>query len=386
MRDVSKVSHGFVDEAASQEDSGIEREDIEGTAQDATEIKEPFDPTAITIDTKNPTIDLIMKRIDRGEIDLNPDFQRYSGIWDRTRQSQLIESLLLRIPIPVFYMAADKEDRWQVVDGLQRLDTLKSFILTRSLTLHGMEYLKDFRGCTYERLPRPMQRRIDETQLSCHVIQPGTPPKVMFNVFKRINTGGKPLLPQEIRHAVNPGTAREFINALAKDDTFLEATDHSVKAKRMADRECVLRFVAFYRHLKDYSGNLDEFLVTAMKRLNDTSNDDLMQLSRDFRNAMRLAVELFGTDAFRRPSTPRDTRRKLINKPLFESWSVNLANFREPVLRQRLIERREQVRSGFAELMADEEFEQSIGIATQVAKRVRTRFGRIRDLLQEIAT
>ena len=183
MIEVPDLSPAIVRSDAEDDNSGTEMENVEGSSQDGTDIKEPFDPTAIKIDTKNPTIDLIMKRIDQGEIDLNPDFQRHSGIWDRTRQSQLIESLLLRIPIPVFYMAADKEDRWQVVDGLQRLDTLQSFILAKKLTLHGMEYLEDFRGCTYDCLPRPMQRRIDETQLSCHIIQPGTPPKVMFNVF-----------------------------------------------------------------------------------------------------------------------------------------------------------------------------------------------------------
>lgn len=366
-------------EVASDE---VEQENVEGSSEAGTDIKDPFDPTAIKIDTKNPTIDLIIKRIDQGEIDLNPDFQRNSGIWNRTRQSRLIESLLLRVPIPVFYMAADKEDRWQVVDGLQRLDTLKKFILTKELILHGLEYLKDFQGYLYDQLPRPMQRRIDETQLSCHIIQPGTPPTVMFNVFKRINTGGMPLLPQEIRHALNPGSAREFINALAKDKTFLEATDHSVSSKRMADRECVLRFVAFYRNLEEYGGNLDDFLVTAMKSLNDTSNGHLIRLREDFRNAMRLAVKLFGSDAFRRPSM--DTRRKPINKPLFESWSVNLAYIREPRMRDRLVERKEQVRNGFAMLMKDDDFEQSISIGTQWSTRVSIRFGRIEELLRRV--
>lgn len=385
MRDLSNVSQALVEEAANQDDSGTERENFEGPSQAGTEIKEPFDPTAIKIDTTNPTIDLIMKRIDQEEIDLNPDFQRDPGIWDRTRQSRLIESLLLRIPIPVFYMAANKEDRWQVVDGLQRLDTLKSFILAKELTLHGLEYLDIFEGCTYDRLPRPMQRRIEETQLSCHVIQPGTPPAVMFNVFKRINTGGKPLLPQEIRHALNPGPARVFINQLAKDSTFLEATDHSVSSKRMADRECVLRFVAFYRYLEEYRGNLDEFLVTAMSSLNDTPDGDLTRLREDFRNAMKLASVLFGGDAFRRPSRLIGSRRKPINKPLFESWSVNLARFKEPRMRDRLIERRQQIESEYEDLMKDDEFEQSISIGTQWATRVRIRFKRIRDLLQRVS-
>ena len=240
-------------------DQGVEHENLEGTTDTDANIKDPFDPTTIKIDTKNITVDLIIRRIERKEIDLNPDFQRNSGIWDRTRQSRLIESLLLRIPIPVFYMAADSRDNWQVVDGLQRLDTLKSFVLDRQLKLQRLEYLK-FDECSYDDLTRPMQRRIEETQLYCHIIQPGTPPEVMFNVFNRINTGGKPLLPQEIRHALNPGMARDFINALAKEPAFLDATNKSVSPKRMADRECALRFVAFYRSLlSEYKGDLDGF-------------------------------------------------------------------------------------------------------------------------------
>ena len=368
-------------------DQDMDPENIEGPSDLISEIIDPFDPTEIKIDTKHVTVDLIMKRINQNELDLNPDFQRNSGIWDRTRQSRLIESLLLRIPIPVFYMAADNEDNWQVVDGLHRLDTLKSFLITKTLSLQGLQYLKDFQGCSYNSLPRPMQRRIDETQLYCHVIQPGTPPEVMFNVFNRINTGGKPLLPQEIRHALNPGRAREFINELAKDPGFLKATDHGVNAKRMADRECVLRFVAFHSRFEEYRGDLDGFLVSAMKALSDPTADAKIDvLKEDFRAAMHLAFDLFGSGAFRRPPRHGGSRRAPINKPLFESWAVNLARVRRLEERERLVERREQVKSRFTALMDDDEFERSISIGTQWSTRVKIRFERIRDLLQEVLT
>ena len=373
-------------EASSESsEQGTEPESLEGPRDSTADISEPFDPTEIKIDTKHVTVDLIMKRIERNEIDLNPDFQRNPGIWDRTRQSRLIESLLLRIPIPVFYMAADNEDNWQVVDGLQRLDTLKNFLVDETLNLQGLQYLKDFQGCSYNSLPRPMQRRIDETQLYCHVIQPGTPPEVMFNVFNRINTGGKPLLPQEIRHALNPGRAREFINGLARDPYFLKATDYGVSAKRMADRECVLRFVAFHCRLDEYKGDLDGFLVTAMKALNDPAAEAKLNILReDFRAAMQLAFDLFGSDAFRRPRRHDSSRRAPINKPLFESWAVNLARIRNPTDRIRVFERRNEVKDRFAALMDDDEFEQSISIGTQWSTRVNIRFGRIAKLVQEM--
>ena len=368
-------------------DQDTEPEDVEGHSDARSEISHPFFATEIKIDTLHVTVSFIMKRIDQNEIDLNPDFQRNSRIWDRKRQSRLIESLLLRIPIPVFYMAADHEDNWQVVDGVQRLDTLKSFLVSKTLSLWGLQFLKDFQGCTYDSLPRPMQRRIDETALHCHVIQPGTPPEVMFNVFNRINTGGKPLLPQEIRHALNPGRAREFINDLARDPNFLKATDYGVSPRRMADRECALRFVAFHSRFDEYRGDLDGFLVTAMKALNDSTADaDLDALREDFRAAMRLAVDLFGSDAFRRPPRLSGSRRSPINKPLFESWAVNLARIRRPEERKRLIERRDEVYRRFAKLMDDGEFEQSISIGTQWSTKVRIRFEKIGRLLNEVLT
>ena len=111
---------------------------------DPSKIVQPFDPTQISISTTTPTVDLVIKRLKHDEIDLNPDFQRNPDIWNPIRQSKLIESLLLRIPLPVFYMAADKDNKWQVVDGLQRLSSIKNFVLDKSLRLRGMEYLIRF--------------------------------------------------------------------------------------------------------------------------------------------------------------------------------------------------------------------------------------------------
>ena len=238
---------------------------------DTAAIDDPFDPTTIRISTKQPTVDLVVDRMRHEEIILQPDFQRGDNVWPIRTRSRLIESLLLRIPLPVFYMAADRNDNWKVVDGLQRLSTLRDFVLNKKLRLRGLEYLIQFDGNSFDDLPRPMQRRITETQLSCHVIEPGTPPEVMYNVFKRINTEGRPLVAQEIRHALNPGPARELLRELAHSDEFLRATARSVSSRRMADQECVLRFLAF-RTLGEaqYRGKLDDFLTSAMRILNGT--------------------------------------------------------------------------------------------------------------------
>ena len=160
-----------------------------------------------------------------------------------------------------------------MVDGLQRLSTIHSFIHGQ-FQLAGLEYLVQFDKARFDDLPRSMQRRIVETELVLNVIEPGTPEEVMFNIFSRINTGGMTLNGQEIRHALNKGRARDYLMELASCEEFLSATQNSISTKRMLDRECVLRFLAFWlRHWDQYQNNdLDGFLNSTMKAINQQLN------------------------------------------------------------------------------------------------------------------
>lgn len=242
--------------------SGVEREQDEGV-----EIISPFDPTDIDIKTKNPSIDTLMKRLDHDEIDMSPDFQRKAGIWSKLRKSRLIESLLLNIPLPVFYVASDADGNWIVVDGLQRLTTLNQFIREEAFALDNLEFLRQFNGQRFGDLPRAMQRRIVESEPVFHIIQPGSPKAVTRTIFKRINTSGMPLSPQEIRNALYQGAATRFLKELAGSEAFLRATGGSIKDDRMADRECVLRYPAFsIRGADEYRvSDLDRFLSDTME-------------------------------------------------------------------------------------------------------------------------
>ena len=206
------VAKPAVDSEAAQDKDGLEIEQ-----EDPGEIKRPFDPEKIKVRTVPILVEQLVSRIEHEEIDLSPDFQRARGIWDYKRRSRLIESLLLRIPLPVFYVAADQSESWSVVDGLQRTSTINDYV-TGQFPLNNLEYLTKFDGLVFEDLPRTMQRRIRETQLIVNVIEPGTPEEVMFNIFHRINTGGLTLNGQEIRHALHPGPSSGVISMeLASD-------------------------------------------------------------------------------------------------------------------------------------------------------------------------
>ena len=365
---------------AKADDDGLE---VEQEDAEAVAITRPFDPEKIKIRTTPLLVDQLVSRVNHNEIDLAPDFQRFAGIWGDVQKSRLIESLLLRIPIPVFYVAADENETWSVVDGLQRTSTIHDYATGR-FALKALEYLRQFEGCRFNTLPRTMQRRINETQLVVNVIEPGTPKEVMFNIFRRINTGGLPLNGQEIRNALNPGAVRAYLKTMAASSEFKVATCNSVKAKRMGDQECVLRFLAFHMDpWESYSDNdLDHFLGEAMVRINGMSDEQRGDMQTDFKRAMTAAHKIFGEHAFRKRYRENE-RRKPVSKALLETWSVALARRSNVDLERLVAGRQDVVKRAISLLNNDREFEVAISYATGVPSRVRKRFRAVDELVGE---
>ncbi|MCX4735477.1 DUF262 domain-containing protein [Streptomyces sp. NBC_01363] len=370
--------------ASDGQPTDVEREATEGGVD---EITSPFDPEHIDIDTRTTTVDLLISRLRNEMIDLAPDFQRRAGIWTDEKQSRLIESLLLRIPIPSFYAAEQKDGSWAIVDGIQRLTSIARFfdaetVNAAPLTLKGLEYLRNFVGAGFHDLSGKLQIRLRETEVVVHVIRRGTPEPVMFNVFARINTGGEPLTRQEIRHALIPGRSRTFLAELAESEEFRSATGYSVVGDRMADREMVLRFLAFRLTPPDgyQNGDFDGFLGQAMHRINRFVPAEEAQLRNEFTHAMDAAQAIFGVHAFRK-YRPGQQRKSPINKALFETIAVNLAGLAPP---QHDVLRQLDVLGLFADLMEDTEFERSISVATGDPKKVRKRFEAVQELFEDL--
>ena len=359
-----------------------ESNELEPEAEDSEEITKPFNPEKIQVITKPILVQQILLRIKHDEIDLQPEFQRLAGVWDPQRQSRLIESLLLRIPIPVFYFAADENDRWSVVDGVQRISTIHQFT-ENEFPLKRLEYLQHLEGKYYKSLPGSMQRRISEAEFGLHIIQHGTPQDVMFNIFTRINTGGKPLNKQEIRNALHRGLVRDYLKKLAESVEFRRATCKSINPKRMADRELVLRFLAFYMEpWEDYTtGDLDDHLGTAMEKINAMEDTRRHALEAAFTKAMDAAHEIFGDSAFRKRYQEQDHRRP-VNRALFDSWSVGLARRSHDELESLVSKRDVVMQESMRLLNEDPDFDKVISYATGQPSRVQKRFRTVDALIR----
>lgn len=361
----------------------------------------PFEADKITISSVPVPVSRLLERLKNGSISA-PPIQRSDNLWNETRQSRLLESLMLRIPLPLFYVGADNDENWTIVDGLQRISALRNFLLNKSFRLRDLEFLDACNGCAFDGLPAKYQNRIMDTTLQFAVIGAGTPPAVQRNIFKRLNTGGLPLSQQEIRHALYyDEKVASLLLRLSTKDEFIKATNGSINDSRMAARELCLRFTAFLmRGLDAYpkNGDMDSFLSDTMlllaalpemreeklKKLFGSRRKDINtnitfhnfeELENKFAMAMDRAGKLFGPGAFRK-SLDRE-RRSPVNKALFETVGIALIELEENIF-QGLLQNREAL---FNDLRAALEDDLGLAISRDSHKppSIKKRFSWFRD-------
>ena len=344
LNDLGKKSEDVYNEVVEY----IEDENIL-LAVDSEESNSVFlDSSKITIVPKTLSVEAIIKKIRYGEINLDTEFQRKRSLWKENVKSQLIESLMIQLPIPPMYFDGRDTNEWDIIDGLQRLCTLKEFMLDHKWKLQDLEYLSDYNGCSMEELPRVYQRRIEEGQLAFYLILPDTPEDVKYSLFKRINTPGLKLEPQEIRHALYQGTAARLLQELAENDIFRKVTDGDVPSKRMQDREMVLRYLALrYIGMEEYQNStMDSYLNKAMSFLNQQLPETIEEYKITYFKTLQCNFKIFGIYAFRRISKLKPGAKKPINTALFESW-MNAIAILDDKQREYLVSRKDKLKEKY---------------------------------------
>lgn len=357
----------IITELAADGISIISSDEVEDGDGGGTDEPDKFVPANVRVEPRTLTVWNLMERLRYSdELDLQPGFQRRGNLWSLEKQSRLIESLMLKIPLPAFYFDASQGEQWKVIDGLQRLTAMRRFLVgipapnasdgeVILTPFCGLQYLTDFNGVTFQDLPRQYIRRIQESTIIAYTVEKGTPDAVVFNIFQRINTGGVTLKPQEIRHAMYQGKATKLTEELAKSKEFIKATGKAVSPARMLDLEYVTRFIAFTEldYQKYYKGDINTFLNRALKVVNAYSDEELERIRKSFKGKMKQCADLFGKYAFRRYNV--SWRRGPINKTIFELWAICFKTLSDTDIGI-LIKNRDKFLSAFQNLQQNDVF------------------------------
>ena len=368
--DKMELAHG-----KSRPNSGQLTEEIEGLGDPSGSWGDyPLDDLLIRHESR--TIHDVIRRIDSGAYVMDPDFQR-DFIWHEDKQSKLIESVIMRIPLPVFYMAEDDEGRMVVVDGLQRLSTFQRFVHDElKLRLPERNELDKKK---FSDLSSKLKNRIEDSNLIFYIIDSKVPEQARLDIFERVN-GGVPLSRQQMRNCLFMGQATRFLKKEVQTEDFLRATGKSLKPSMMRDREFVNRFCAFQLlDLKEYRGDMDEFLANCLRKMNEMEEADLSRLSTAFRRSLANNYMLFGEHAFRKHARGQ-TRRGVINASLWDVMSTGLSLYDEKQVEGCA----DLIRDALYELLDDDDFKEAITFATGDTRRVKCRFQRTSEMFERI--
>lgn len=329
-------------------------------------------------------------------MNLQPEYQRRQ-VWDRAKQSRFIESLLMNLPVPPVFLYEPEYNRYEVMDGQQRLTSIVSFYENR-LKLTGLEHWKELNGKHYADLPVKVQRGIDRRRVSAVVLQSnrrGSDDTLRRIVFERLNTGGQKLNAQELRNCVY---ASPFANMLVElagyaplndllgipryedhfiDDHVSDVLSQNSLFKRMIDCEFVLRFFAF-RDTKYIKGSVKAILDRCMDRHRVVAEPDLDRLRSDFTSRIDLARELLGVDAFRLADP--DGNKPALSQPYYDA--VIVACDRQFAHRVRLKKSKSSIKKALARAVAKPSSYELIVGRANTAEAIRNRL----DFVEKVFT
>lgn len=364
-------SDGLESDSSSEEEEVFEpTEDADGGGEGDLLVSDG--PKKVVMEPKDITIFQYKRWFDNARLSLNPDWQR-AYVWRGKRPSMLIESLLMQIPIPVIFLAKTDTETYEVIDGVQRLTTAFNFV-DNKFALTGMTVFKDFNGLRFKELPEQARSQIEDAAITAFILSERTSQDMLFTIFERINTGGVSLNEMEIRNCIFRGRLNDRIRLLTKNKDFLDALNMKNVGDRMLDRSLILRFLAFYEQGHDKaSSGLKAFLNRFFEAHRNASEKLLNEFEDRLKKAMRSAVSVFGSHAFRmrRESvksggdwTPR------ANASIFQVIATSLARYEH----HDIVRNADAINETYLDLLADPRWIDAVSKATGDYQNIRYTF------------
>lgn len=335
---------------------------------------------SVDYDTYTMSVADIIRRVGEGRIDLNPDYQRYF-VWDEKRQSRLIESLILGIPIPDIFMSYNADgdsDTWEVVDGLQRITTIIGFVDPNNEALSvdtreklmeklgGLRELAQLNGKSFQDFAPKVQNFIRDRYVKMVVLNDKSSQTVKYELFERLNTGGIRLKPQEIRNVMFRGRFMELLHELAKSQLF-EAVVWSNSMDASDKEEMILKFFAYRDYHLHFTHSVEDFLLEYSKYIAGEFEKDATlkaKYKKTFDQTFSALAQKF----------PNKIRRKQNSTPkvLFEAISVAASN---------VIDQGRKLNNGGDEVLLDKELAEVTTGYTNSPKSLKSRLERAEYLL-----
>jgi len=306
----------------------------------------------------------LIDQINNRDIILRPSFQR-GYVWTNPMASKLIESVILNVPIPPCYLSQNENFELDVVDGQQRLESIRRF-LDNNFMLSSLSIAHELNGKRFFQLPSRVQRQIKTHTIRCVMITNKSHPDVKFDIFERLNTNTSSLNAQELRNCLFRGRLNDLLRDIAERSNWLRVLGRKNPDKRMRGEEIILRYFAFQKlGLSSYRTPFKNWLNDAARWGQQISEEQISQLSTNWEDMLEVATTWFSPDkCFRRPKS------KAINKALFDLISQTASKINP----EDAGEYKQRILSGYAKLLHDDEFDDLISRAVDHKKRTLRRF------------
>lgn len=340
---------------------------------------------SLVVQQSDFSLSAISEMVTAGSIDIEPKYQRRHR-WHDDRQSALVESFILNVPVPPVYLSEDDYGEYSVIDGKQRITSIKRFICNE-LVLDGLTRLSELNGKRFDDLPVQIKNALSvRPYIRVITLLKQSNPQLKYEVFLRLNTGGESLSPQEIRNVAYSGSLNSLLLELSENHVVREKLkivgEGSNAFRKMEDVELVLRFFTLLNGWQNIGNVLADEMSNYMEKNRDASEHDIAALKLAFISSINRCVSIFGAHAFHRPLERNNWREQLIS-PLFDAQMVAVSTFTEDEA-ARLANYPDRVEGGLRALFANADFAKAVSQATNNPANVKKRIRDLREALQTI--